>query len=727
MKMKQLVQTMKTGELRLEEAPVPVPEERFALVRTRASVVSAGTERMLVEMGEKSLLGKAMARPDLVRKVIDKARKEGLRKTLQTVEARLSGPSPLGYSAAGVVVEAGALVPGLRPGDRVACAGAGFANHAEFNAVPGNLLARIPDGVSDEEAAFATLGSIALQGQRLADPKLGEVFLVIGLGLLGQLAAQLLQANGCRVIGFDPAPVMVDRAREIGVKAETDAAAIESLCLAETGGHGVDGVLICAATASNDPVTLAGAVTRENGRVVAVGAVGTQLPRDPYFRKEIAFHISRSYGPGRYDAEYEIGGVDYPYGYVRFTEQRNMAAFLDLIAAGRIDVKRLITHRFGFDDALEAYSLIKGERKEPYLGIVLTYGEEAGSTESPAAAAKPAPVAAGKIGLSVIGAGAYATGVLLPAFQKQGGFDFRAVATGAGRAAPTVAQKYGFAAGAVDAEAVITGDADVVAVLTRHDSHADLVSRVLEAGRHVYVEKPLALNEAGLAQIMASHAKAADRQVMVGFNRRFAPLTAEVVEFLKPVAGPRTILIRVNAGAIPRDHWTQDPERGGGRIVGEACHFVDLAQALAASEVQSVAATAHGGTDIPAQLADDVAITLAMKNGSIATILYTASGPNGVEKEHVEVFAGGRAAIIRDFREGFLHGATGRAKKIGGGAQDKGQAAMVATFAEGLKSGNPALALDSAALTTLATFRAVAAIGAGRTLPVALSDIGREG
>lgn len=726
MKMKQLVQTMKTGELRLEEAPVPVPEERFALVRTRASVVSAGTERMLVEMGEKSLLGKAMARPDLVRKVIDKARKEGIRKTLQTVEARLSGPSPLGYSAAGIVVEAGALVPGLRPGDRVACAGAGFANHAEFNTVPGNLLARIPDGVTDEEAAFATLGSIALQGQRLADPKLGEVFLVIGLGLLGQLAAQLLQANGCRVIGFDPASVMVDRAREIGVTAETDAAAIESLCLAETGGHGVDGVLICAATASNDPVTLAGAVTRENGRVVAVGAVGTQLPRDPYFRKEIAFHISRSYGPGRYDAEYEIGGVDYPYGYVRFTEQRNMAAFLDLIAAGRIDVKRLITHRFGFDDALEAYSLIKGERKEPYLGIVLTYGEDAGSAESPPVAAKLTPVAAGKIGLSLIGAGAYATGVLLPAFQKQGGFDFRAVATGAGRAAPTVAQKYGFAAGAVDADAAISGDADVVAVLTRHDSHADLVSRALAAQKHVYVEKPLALDETGLAQIMAAHAKAADRQVMVGFNRRFAPLTAEVVAFLKPVAGPRSILIRINAGAIPRDHWTQDAERGGGRIIGEACHFVDLAQALAASEVQLVSATAHGGTDIPAKLADDVSITLTMKNGSIATILYTASGPNAVEKEHVEVFAGGHAAIIRDFREGALYGSTGRAKKIGGGSQDKGQAAMVAAFAEGLKSGKPALGLDSAALTTLATFRAVAAIGAGRTLPVALSDIGRE-
>lgn len=721
MTMKQLVQTMKTGELRLEDAPVPTPEDRFALVRTTASVVSAGTERMLVEMGEKSLLGKAMARPDLVRKVIDKARREGIRKTMQTVEARLSGPSPLGYSAAGVVEQAGSLVPGLRPGDRVACAGAGFANHAEFNVVPGNLLARIPDNVSDEEAAFSTLGSIALQGQRLADPKLGEVFLVIGLGLLGQLAAQLLQANGCRVIGFDPADIMVRRAEEIGVKATTDTEAVRSLCLDETSGHGVDGVLICAATASNDPVTLAGEVTRENGRVVAVGAVGTGLPRDPYFRKEIAFHISRSYGPGRYDADYEIGGMDYPYGYVRFTEQRNMAAFLNLISAGRIDVKRLITHRFAFDDALEAYSLIKGERKEPYLGILLTYSGKAQA--APVIQLSPAVVSSGKVGLSIIGAGAYATGVLLPAFQKQGGFDFRAVATGAGRAAPTVAQKFGFAGGAVAADKVMGDDSDVIAILTRHDSHAALAAEALAGGKHVYIEKPLAMDMAGLKAVQRAYRTAGDRQVMVGFNRRFSPLVQEVQAFLKPVAGPRTIVIRINAGAIPGDHWTQDPERGGGRIIGEACHFVDLAQALADSDVTAISAISHGGTAIPAQLADDVSLSLTLANGSIATIIYTASGPNAVDKEYIEVFAGGRAAVIRDFREGSLFGATGRAKKIGGGGQDKGQAAMIAAFAAGLKSGKPALTAESAMLTTLATFSAITAIGSGKTQPVSLSDL----
>ncbi|MEQ8708180.1 MAG: bi-domain-containing oxidoreductase [Rhodospirillales bacterium] len=721
MTMKQLVQTMKTGELRLEDAPVPTPEDRFALVRTTASVVSAGTERMLVEMGEKSLLGKAMARPDLVRKVIDKARREGIRKTMQTVEARLSGPSPLGYSAAGVVEQAGSLVPGLRPGDRVACAGAGFANHAEFNVVPGNLLARIPDNVSDEEAAFSTLGSIALQGQRLADPKLGEVFLVIGLGLLGQLAAQLLQANGCRVIGFDPADIMVRRAEEIGVKASTDTEAVRSLCLDETSGHGVDGVLICAATASNDPVTLAGEVTRENGRVVAVGAVGTGLPRDPYFRKEIAFHISRSYGPGRYDADYEIGGMDYPYGYVRFTEQRNMVAFLDLISAGRIDVKRLITHRFAFADALDAYSLIKGERKEPYLGILLTYSGK--TIAGPAVQSSPAVVSSDKVGLSVIGAGAYATGVLLPAFQKQGGFEFRAVATGAGRAAPTVAQKFGFAEGAVAADRVMSGSSDVIAILTRHDSHAALAAEALAAGKHVYIEKPLAMDRDGLVKVHKAWKAAGDRQVMVGFNRRFSPLVQEVQSFLKPVAGPRTIMIRINAGAIPRDHWTQDPERGGGRIIGEACHFVDLSQALADSEVTAISAISHGGTAIPAQLADDVSLSLTMANGSIATIIYTASGPNAVDKEYIEVFAGGRAAVIRDFREGSLFGTTGRAKKIGGGGQDKGQTAMIAAFAAGLKSGAPALTAGSAMLTTLATFSAIAAIGSGKTQPVSLSDL----
>lgn len=720
--MLQLLQNLKSGALTLEEVPEPVAGDTFVRVRLEASVVSAGTERMVVDMARKSLVGKALARPDLVRKTIDKAMKEGIGSAVRTVNARLNAPMPLGYSCCGIVEEAGVLVPGLKPGQRVACAGAGYANHAEVVAVPKNLVVAVPDGVSAEEAAFTTLGAIALQGVRLAKPELGETFLVIGLGLLGQLTAQILLANGCRVLGSDLNGAHVARAELSGVSGIAPGKDLKDACLAATNGHGVDGVIVCAATSSSEPVTLAGEVSRERGRVVLTGAVGMDVPRDPYFRKEVSLVVSRSYGPGRYDPVYEEGGHDYPYGYVRFTEQRNMEAFLGLVAAGRVDVKGLITHRHAFTDALAAYGLVDGTRKEPFLGIVLNYDGAKRQPAAPKADAQPVPLAAGTVGVSVIGAGNYATGVLLPALQRTGKVQFRAIATQSGRSAATAAAKFAFARTAQTAADAMADDGHLVAVLTRHDSHAALVADALAAGKHVFVEKPLAIDFAGLSAVWAAMTAHPDRQVLVGFNRRFAPAVADVQSHFAGASGPKTILIRANAGAIPPEHWSQDAERGGGRLIGEACHYVDLAQALAGADVDSVFCQGMGNGKA-ALLNDDFTLTMSMADGSIATIVYTASGAPGLDKEYVEVFGGGHAAVIEDFRAVRLYGPGAASARAGSRTQDKGQSAMAEALVAALQSGTPAVAAESLVRTTLATLKAVESMSTGRRCLVDLAEL----
>jgi polar amino acid transport system substrate-binding protein len=538
---------------------------------------------------------------------------------------------------------------------------------------------------------------------------------------LGQLTAQILLANGCSVLGTDLNADHVARAERAGVKGIRPGTDVKEACFAATRDYGVDGVIVCAATASSEPVALAGEVSRERGRVVLTGAVGMDVPRDPYFRKEVSLIVSRSYGPGRYDPSYEEGGYDYPFGYVRFTEQRNMEAFLGLVAAGKVDVSGLITHRYDFADALEAYGLIDGSRAEPFLGIVLKYAGAERTAEPARIDVRPAPVDPGKVAVSAIGAGNYATAVLLPALAKTGAVQFRGIATAGGRSAATAAQRFGFAYTASDVAEVLDDDASVVAILTRHDSHADLAARALEAGKHVFVEKPLALDVDGLTAVRAS-ALAGRGQLLVGFNRRFAPLTARVREHFAGVTGPKTVTIRANAGVIPLDHWTQDPERGGGRLIGEACHFVDLAQALVGSDVVAVQGVGAGNGKSPL-LNDDFVLTLAMKDGSTAAITYTASGAPAMDKEYVEVFGGGLAAVIEDFRSGTLYGPGGASTKIGGRTQDKGQAAMLTAFIAALRSGTPCVAPDSLLLTTLATFKAVEAIGAGRVLAVDLGEL----
>ncbi|MEP6878161.1 MAG: bi-domain-containing oxidoreductase, partial [Nitrosospira sp.] len=681
---------------------------------------SAGTEKTKIDMGRKSLMQKAKARPDLVRQVLHKLRTDGLLKTMQTVNTRLGAANPLGYSSAGVAIAVGGLVEGINPGDRVACGGVGYANHAEFAVVPKNLAVRVPDNVSDEMAAFATLGAIALQGVRLADPKLGETVLVLGLGLLGQITVQLLRANGCRVFGTDLDPALVALCEKFGATG-LPSADVEVTCRELTGGHGVDSVLICAGTSSNQPIELCGRVTREKGRVVVVGAVRMDIPREDFFKKEISVVISRSYGPGRYDPRYEENGNDYPFAYVRFSEQRNMETILSLIANGSLDLKSLITHRFELDQAVAAYALIEGQKQEHYLGIVLSYaeGQEVyGLTrEASRIIVTSEPINRARIGVSLVGAGNYATASLLPVLKVQEDIELRGLVTASGRTAAGVAKQFGFSFCASEFDDVIGADTDAVVIVTRHNTHADYVCRALRAGKHVYVEKPLAMRIEELAAVGCAFAEAGERQLMVGFNRRYAPLTAKVRNYFAGIRSPKIVNIRVNAGYIPHEHWIQDPKTGGGRVIGEACHFIDLASALVESPPASIHCSGVRNTAAPL-LNDNVCMSLLFQDGSLANVIYVSDGPKALRKEYVEVFGGGRAAIIDDFLEVRLYQGDVSCERVKLAAQDKGQRNMLLAWISGMRNGNPAMDFRTTMAVSAAAVCAVESMTIGQPIAI---------
>ncbi len=546
--MKQLLQNLKTGEGVVADVPAPVALRGRVIVRAAASLVSAGTERAFVELGRKGLVGKAKERPDLVRKVVEKVRSEGLLNTLQSVREKLDESHALGYSAAGVVVEVGEGVTEFRAGDRVACAGTGYAAHAELLSVPKNLCVRLPDAVDFESAAFATLGAIALQGVRLAEPTLGESVVVIGLGLIGQLATQLLRANGCRVFGVDLDASKVELAKSLG--ADDGCASEEGVkesVLRWSRGRGADAVVITAATQSDGPVELAGEISRLRGRVVAVGLVGMNVPRQTYFQRELTLRVSMSYGPGRYDPEYEERGHDYPLPYVRWTEGRNLEAFLDLAASGSVRTAPLITHRFNVEESARAYELISGDAREPYLGILINYDTERElerNVENPGAKLKAQSSkssGAGVVRVGLIGAGDYARRMLLPHFKEQGA-EFVSIATASGVSARDTGTRYGFARFASGAEEVLSDESvNLFVVATRHDTHAELARRALEAGKHVFVEKPLALSDAGLDSVLEA-ASSSSGLLTVGFNRRFSPHARAAKEFFEGVRAPHSIL-----------------------------------------------------------------------------------------------------------------------------------------------------------------------------------------
>ncbi len=679
--MKQLLQSLATGASDLPVLPSPVAAQGQLLIRSSCSLVSAGTERMLVDFGKASWIDKARQQPEKVQQVLEKARTDGLITTLDAVRSKLDQPLPLGYCNVGTVVAVGSGVVGFRVGDRVASNGA----HAELVSVPQHLCAPIPAAVSDEAAAFTLLAAIGLQGIRLANPTLGETFVVSGLGLIGLLTGQLLAAQGCRVLGFDPDPSKCALAEKLGISAFQldDGLDPVAWCLEHTAGIGADGVLITAATSSSEPVHVAAQACRQRGRIVLVGVTGLELRRDLFYKKELSFQVSCSYGPGRYDTAYEQQGHDYPIGFVRWTEQRNFQAVLHALASGALRTEPLISHRFLVEQASEAYALLSSP--EPSLGILLRYPETADPEQRviqlPAAAESVAP---SQPLLSVIGAGNYASRVLIPAFAKAGA-RFNTLAASSGIGPVHVGRKFGFRQASTDIPALLADPiANSVVIATRHDSHAGLVQQALVAGKHVFVEKPLCLTADELSAIEAAHTGQA--LLMVGFNRRFAPLLLDLQQQLSRLQGPKAFVYTCNAGAIPTDHWTQDPAAGGGRLLGEACHFVDLLRHLAASPIEDLQLiNAADRKPCP----DTFSLQLRFADGSIGTVHYFANGSKAFPKERLEVFAAGKVLQLDNYRKLQAWGIPGfrTRRRL---SQDKGQVACCKAFLAAIEIGGPA-------------------------------------
>lgn len=655
------------------------------LIRTSHSLISSGTERMLVEFGKAGLLDKARQQPDKVRMVLDKMRTDGIAATLEAVRSKLDQPLALGYCNVGRVVEAGKGIEGFAPGDRVVSNGP----HAEYVCVPRNLCARIPDGVSDESASFTVLAAIGLQGIRLAAPTMGECVAVMGLGMIGLLTVQLLRAQGCRVLGIDPDP----RRRELGqhfgaeVVDASDSDAVLAAANAFSRGHGVDAVLVTASTDSNEPMHLAARMSRKRGRVVLVGVAGLELSRADFYEKELSFQVSCSYGPGRYDPAYEQGGQDYPLPYVRWTEQRNFEAVLDLMASGLLDTTPLVTHRFALAAAPAAYALLASP--EPSLGIVLEYPYTAASVTArhiPLSPATPAHTPTRGSSIAFIGAGNYAGRVLIPAF-KAAGAQLHTVVSRGGVSAVHHGRKHGFTHAGTDVGTVLADPSiHAVVVATRHESHASAVLQALEAGKHVFCEKPLCLNLDELAQIEAAARARPAQKLMLGFNRRFAPHIQTIERLLGRIGAPRQFSMVVNAGEIPQEHWTQQREIGGGRLIGEACHFIDLLRYLAAAPVVEARAMALGsGTGGASDMAT---LTLKFADGSVGCIQYLANGHRSLPKERLEVFCAGRVLQLDNFRRLRGWGWPGFSRQ-NLWRQDKGQKACARAFVEALEQGLP--------------------------------------
>jgi predicted dehydrogenase/threonine dehydrogenase-like Zn-dependent dehydrogenase len=677
---KQLLQSLKDGTTEIAEVPCPQVRRGQLLIASSRSLVSAGTERMLVDFGKAGILGKMRQQPDKVRMVLDKIRTDGLMPTIESVLNKLDQPLPMGYCNAGVVAAVGDGVTGFERGDRVVSNG----KHAEAVSVPANLCAKVPANVSDDEAAFTVLGAIALQGVRLAQPTLGETVVVTGLGLLGLVAVQLLRANGCRVLGLDFDPRKLELARRFGAEVVDLGKGQDPVAVANafTAGRGVDAVVITAATDSNEPIHQAALMCRKRGRIVLVGVTGLALSRADFYEKELTFQVSCSYGPGRYDPNYEEKGIDYPIGFVRWTEQRNFEAVLGLMAGGQLDVKPLISHRFAIGDAQGAYDLVGGA--EPSLGILLEYP---GIAISPGARtvklSEATADARAAVSLGFIGAGNYVTALLAPAF-KAAGARLRAIASSGGVSSLHAGRKFGFEEATTDVDGLLADPSiDAVVVATRHDSHAEFVCRALAAGKHVFVEKPLAVTHAQLESIRRAIADAPAGKsplVMVGFNRRFAPHVRKMRELLAGARGPKAFVMTVNAGQIPREHWTQDVQVGGGRLIGEGCHFIDLLRFLADASIESHATVRMAGSS------DTLSVTLRFNDGSMGLVHYFANGSKAFPKERLEVFAGGQVLQLDNFRRLTGFGWPGF-KSMKAWRQDKGQRDCAAAFVAAIRTG----------------------------------------
>jgi len=713
---KQILQSARTGELEIVEVPAPVPGRGQVLVRNHFSLMSPGTEKLSMTFARKSLVAKARSRPDLARQVIRKLRQEGPMPTYRAVMTRLENPQPLGYSTAGVVLEVGPEVQHFAPGDRVACAGAGYANHAELITVPENLVVRVPDGVSLEQAAFSTLGAIALQGLRVAEPQLGELAAVIGLGLIGQISVQLLRANGCRVLGLDLDPRRVKQAQDLGADWAFPSRELPAVWVDEaTGGHGVDLALVTASANDSSPLDLAAELCRHKGRISVVGAMPMELDRRVFYDKALELRMSTSYGPGRYDRNYEEAGLDYPLPYVRWTENRNLQAFLALVARGSLDPMRLDTRTVDFPEAVDLYEVLaRGEMDS--LAALFRYDTSSPPARSITLHTQAAPAPGGpqraRVGVGFVGAGNYGKGVLLPALESLSTVHHAHIATATGASARRTAEKSGFAACSTDPKAVLDDPAvDLVFVTTRHDSHASLAVQALRAGKAVWVEKPLGL---GPEEVDAVEAAALETGgvLVVGYNRRFSAHARAIRDAFLTRQGPLAIRYTVAAGPPPGGTWIMDPREGGGRIVGEACHFVDLCTYLVGAPPTHVFARALGRDP---EVDDSMVALLGFDDGSTATIEYLARTSAELPKERFEVSGDGRTARCDNFRVTHLSGR----KDLRTFNQDKGQATQVAEVVDAVRTGRPGpFTIYEITSVSRATFAMLESARTGRQIAV---------
>ena len=711
--MKIVVQNFKTGQISVANAPRPAVPDNGILVRTSASLISAGTDRAVVGLARKGYVGKALARPDLVRRVLRKVRNDGLTAAFKAVRGVIAEPKTLGYSLVGEVIGVGSKVEGVGMGDRVACAGAGHANHAAVSAIPGNLFVPVPDGVADEDAAYVTLGAIAMHGLRQADQQFGATVLIVGLGLVGQITLQLCRAAGLKVVGLDLDQAKLELALKHGaaVAMKPDDAALAGKIAGLTEGHGVDAVLLTAGSRdSGAPFEMIVPYCRDRARVVVVGDVKMDIPRNDYFKKELEVVQSRSYGPGRYDPAYEDKGQDYPIGYVRWTERRNMTAFMDLLADGTLDMQALTTHRFPAEQAPDAYDLVSGVKQEFTVGIVLTYGADT-KTEAPApATAKPVKKKKeGKIGLGIIGSGNFAKSVLVPQMTGTGGFDVRGVVSALGLSAEAMKERTGAAYSATDAMTVIEDeDVDAVVIATRHDSHGRYVLDALQRDKHVFVEKPLCLTRAELTEIETA-ARVSKGILMVGFNRRFSPFVQDIAKHFEGRSEPLAMVYRVNAGRIAMDSpsaWVHDADIGGGRIIGEACHFIDTMQCLTGASPVDLRAFGLNPSRSDLAAGDVVTLTIGFDDGSMGTLHYFANGDASMPKERIEVFGQERIAVLDDYRTLELI-AGGKTERKTSRTMQKGFAEEAKAFLEGCRTGAAPVPASVLIETTLVTLLAV--------------------
>lgn len=687
--MKQLLQNLGSGVTELVDSPVPLVGRHSVLIETEHSLVSLGTERMLVEFGQAGLVGKALAQREKVVQVLEKAKTDGVAATYAAVRDKLDQPITLGYCNAGRVLEVGAAVEGIRVGDRVVSNG----SHSEIVRVGQNLVALIPDGVESSFACFAVPGSIALQGIRLLQPTLGERFVVLGLGLVGQLAIQLLRAHGGKVLGVDLDPAKCALAESFGIEVYCPSSGGSLIEAAEgfSGGVGVDGVLITASTKSSDPVNQAAEICRKRGRIIQIGATGLDLKRAQFYDKELHFQVSCSYGPGRYDPDYEQGGRDYPLPYVRWTEHRNISAVLDQMAAGNLRVEPLITLRVPFAEAPSVYEDISNSSR---IGIVLDY-QVAGIKPSPESKQSSIQIGAyhpssGKHPVvAVIGAGVFTGRMLLPALKKTGAVLHTIVSSG-GVTAGHFGRKFGFSTIATDIEEVWRNkDINTVFVTTRHDTHASFAIRALREGKNVFIEKPLCLNRSELDEIISARSEFQEPMLMVGFNRRFSPFIVEMRKRLSPLREPKTLVLTINAGVMPLDHWHHDPAVGGGRIIAEGCHFIDLLRFLVGHPIVNVQATMIGESPYAAVRNDKTSITLTFADGSIGTVHYFGNGAKNYPKERIEAFCGGQVLVVENFLRLRSYGWKGaRNRRVF--KQDKGHGAEIAAFVEAIREGGAA-------------------------------------